>query len=242
VSRDSDPDKSVSARVQRKRDERRERIVDAAFQAISTAGPADFSLNQLARDLDYTPGALYWYFPSKEALVLEIQSRAFAHLAEMVRTSRPRWMQDPAITGRDAPTRLLHTLLCQARWYLQLDTTAPEYTRIISFSLDPRILLNEAQAQDLMKVLAALFVESSVAFEAAQAAGVLTPAIAMQRTIQYWAALHGMVSTSKLARLNPALFQVELLGMNSAEALLIGWGAPHRALATAKECLASTAP
>ena len=233
---------AVSTRVQRKRDERRERIVEAAFKAVSERGPADFSLNQLARDLDYTPGALYWYFPSKEALVLEIQSRAFGQLAVMLKEGRERWLADPAIEGRDAPTRLLHALLCQARWYLQLDTVAPEYPRIISFSVDPRILLNDEQAQDLMKVLAVLFVESSVAFNEAQAAGLLTDAIAMQRTIQYWAALHGMVSTSKLARLNPALFQVESLGMNSAEALLLGWGAPASALATAKELLKSTAP
>lgn len=237
----TETEKNVSSRVQRKRDERRERIVEAAFKAVSERGPADFSLNQLARDLDYTPGALYWYFPSKEALVLEIQSRAFGQLAVMLKEARDRWRQDHAVDGCDDPTRMLHTLLCQARWYLQLDKVAPEYTRIISFSLDPRILLNDEQAQDLMKVLGALFVESSVAFNEAQAAGLLTDAIAMQRTIQYWAALHGMVSTSKLARLNPALFQVEALGMNSAEALLIGWGAPARALATAKERLASTA-
>lgn len=237
----TETEKNVSSRVQRKRDERRERIVEAAFKAVSERGPADFSLNQLARDLDYTPGALYWYFPSKEALVLEIQSRAFGQLAVMLKEARERWRVDPAIAGCDEPTRLMHTLLCQARWYLQLDKVTPEYTRIISFSLDPRILLNDEQAQDLMKVLAGLFVESSVAFNEAQGAGLLTEAIAMQRTIQYWAALHGMVSTSKLARLNPALFQVESLGMNSAEALLIGWGAPGSALAAAKERLASTA-
>lgn len=239
---ENEPEKAPSDRVRRKRDERRERIVEAAFRAIAQQGPADFSLNQLARDLDYTPGALYWYFPSKEALVLEIQSRAFSQLATMLKEARLRWAADPAIARASEPTRLLHALLCQARWYLLLDQSAPEYTRIISFSLDPRILLDNTQAQSLMGVLAGLFQESALAFEAAQEAKLLSPASSVQRSIQYWAALHGMVMTTKLRRLNETLFQVDALAMNSAEALLLGWGAPPHVLTAANEKLAQTAP
>jgi AcrR family transcriptional regulator len=239
---ENEPEKATSDRVRRKRDERRERIVEAAFRAIAQDGPADFSLNQLARSLDYTPGALYWYFPSKEALVLEIQSRAFDQLTTMLREARARWTADPAIARCAEPAKLLHALLCQARWYLQIEQTAPEYIRIIAFSLDPRILLDVSQASDLMRVLGGLFQESAIAFEAAQQAKVLQPGDSIQRTIQYWAALHGMAITTKLRRLNADLFQVEALGMNSAETLLLGWGAPARALATAKERLVLTAP
>lgn len=236
------PEKAVTSRVQRKRDERRERIVEAAFSAIALQGPVDFSLNQLARDLDYTPGALYWYFPSKEALVGEIQSRAFARMTELLRESRERWAGDRAIARCAEPAKLLHALLCQARWYLQLDKLTPEYTRIISFSLDPRVLLDDTQGQALMAALGGLFQESAIAFEAARVAGVLSEANSIQRSLQYWAALHGLVATGKLQRLNQALFQVEALGMESAEALLLGWGAPTRALVTAKERLKETAP
>lgn len=239
---ENEPEKATSDRVRRKRDERRERIVEAAFRAIAQDGPADFSLNKLARDLDYTPGALYWYFPSKEALVLEIQSRAFSQLTTSLQQARERWAADPAIARCAEPAKLLHALLCQARWYLQLEHTAPEYIRIIAFSLDPRILLDVSQAQDLMNVLRGLFQESAIAFDLAQQAKVLSPGVALQRTIQYWAALHGMAMTSKLRRLNQDLFQVDALGMNSAETLLLGWGAPPRALATAKERFAQTVP
>lgn len=234
--------KGPSTRVSRKRDERRERIIEAAFRAIAQHGPVDFSLNQLARELDYTPGALYWYFPSKEALVLEIQSRAFGQMTALLREGRARWTNDPAIARCAEPAKLLHALLCQARWYLRLDDKTPEYTRIVAFSLDPRILLDEAQALALMTVLGGLFQESAIAFEAAQQAKVLNPAHSVQRSLQYWAALHGMVATAKLARLRPELFQVEALGMNNAETLLLGWGASPRALATAKERLNDTAP
>jgi AcrR family transcriptional regulator len=239
---DKSPEKAVSARVRRKRDERRERIVEAAFRAIAEDGPADFSLNQLARTLDYTPGALYWYFPSKESLVLEIQSRAFAQLTEMLRQSRARWLVAPHVAKDPANVRLLHALLCQARWYLQLTETAPEYIRIIAFSLDPRILLDVSQAKDLMGVLAGLFQESAIAFDEAQRAKVLTPGEAMHRTVQYWAALHGMAITSKLRRLNADLFRADALGMNTAETLLLGWGAPPDALATAAQRMLETPP
>lgn len=240
MATENEPDKARSSRVNRKRDERRERIIEAAFRAIAQQGPADFSLNQLARELDYTPGALYWYFPSKDALVFEIQSRAFTQMATMLREGRARWTADPSVARCSEPVKLLHALLCQARWYLQLDDKTPEYTRIISFSLDPRILLDLTHARDLMVALGGLFQESAIAFANAQDAKVLSPANAIQRSIQYWGALHGMVATAKLRRLNQELFQVDTLGMDSAETLLLGWGAAPRALATAKERLADT--
>jgi AcrR family transcriptional regulator len=105
-----------SPRVQRKRAERRERIVEAAFAAIAETGPAEFSLNQLARDLDYTPGALYWYFASKEVLVLEVQKRAFTELAQKAAAARQAWQARGAQAGLEPVARQLHALLSLARF------------------------------------------------------------------------------------------------------------------------------
>ncbi|MGD8859748.1 MAG: helix-turn-helix domain-containing protein [Myxococcales bacterium] len=220
-----------SPRVQRKRAERRERIIEAAFAAIAESGPADFSLNQLARDLDYTPGALYWYFPSKEALVVEVQCMAFTELAHLINEARARWESDPAVADETRDARRLHSLLSLARYYLELGQTQPRYARLIAFSIDPRVWLDDESAARLSPVLAEVFTAVSAPFAAAHDDGVLRPGDAASRAIQYWTALQGVLQTGKLSRIAPGLFDVERLGMDSAETLLRGWGADPDALA-----------
>lgn len=231
------PREAKSPRVQRKRAERRERIVEAAFEAIAESGPADFSLNQLARDLDYTPGALYWYFPSKEALVVEVQCRAFTELAQMINDARAAWEAHPAVVDQELAVRRIHSMLAQARHYLELGRTQPSYARLIAFSVDPRVWLDDESAQRLAPVLAELFVAVSAPFTAAQRDGVLSEGDGAARAVQVWTALQGVLQTGKLARIAPDLFDVERLGMNSAETLLLGWGADPDALAKARTLL-----
>jgi AcrR family transcriptional regulator len=226
---------STSARVQRKRRERRERIVAAAVGAIAELGPGEFSLNQLARDLDYTPGALYWYFASKEALVLEVQRRVFTELATVIAEGRQRWKQGPHLEGESEATRCLYTLLRQAHFYLTLEG---DKARIITFSLDPRQWLDEDHARELAPVLAELFRVSALGFVEAHELGVLVGGQPAHRAVQYWAALQGMIQTGKLARINPDLFHVVTLGVDSATTLLRGWGAPAEALERAAVHLA----
>ncbi|MDH5673026.1 MAG: TetR/AcrR family transcriptional regulator [Myxococcales bacterium] len=226
-----------SPRVQRKRAERRERIVEAAFQAIAEDGPADFSLNKLARDLDYTPGALYWYFPSKEALVVEVQCVAFSELTTIINRERAAWEQQPALATQDLPCRRLHSLLALARFYLDLGRTEPRYFRLIAFSIDPRVWLDDDSAERLAPVLAEVFLAVAAPFIAAQEDGVLSPGDGAGRAVQYWTALQGLLQTGKLARIAPELFDVPRLGADSARALLLGWGADPDALERARALL-----
>jgi AcrR family transcriptional regulator len=222
-----------SPRVLRKRAERRERIVEAAFAAIAESGPAEFSLNQLARDLDYTPGALYWYFASKELLVLEVQKRAFTELAQKAAVARVGWQARGAQAKLEPVARLLHALLSLARFYLELGRTEPQYARLIAFSLDPRVWLDDSAAAELGPVLGAVFNEVATPFAEAQHGGALSAGDGAQRAVQYWAALQGALQIGKLERISPALFNGEAVGLDTARTLLLGWGADPDALARA---------
>lgn len=228
---------TASPRVRRKRAERRERIVEAAFAAIAESGPADFSLNQLARDLDYAPGALYWYFPSKEALVVEVQRIAFTELAEKIRNAREEWEAKGMASNLEPDARLVHALLSLARYYLDLGVISPEYSRLIAFSLDPRVWLDDESAKGLTPVLASVFAEVSVPFMHAQESKALSDGLGVVRAVQYWAALQGVLQINKLSRINPEMFDVNVLGMDTAKTMLLGWGADPKAVAAAEEQL-----
>lgn len=217
-----------SERVARKRQQRKEAILNAAFAAIAEAGPAEFSLNQLARDLDYTPGALYWYYPSKDALVAAVQRMALEELAERLKGVHLRWQEQ--IEARAIPERFraLTTLLLLARTYLELPATAPQHARVIAFSLDPRVWLGAEEAKTLGPVMMDLFAPVERAFAEAASAGVLCPGSSWKRTMQFWAALQGVSQTSKLERIAPDLFPggVVALGIDIASVLFVGWGTP----------------
>lgn len=232
-------DRVPSERIDRKRAERRERILETAVTAISASGPAEFSLNQLARDLDYTPGALYWYFPSKEAVVLAVQQRIFGELATM--TAQVTLEAEARCREQKVSEKLaaLHILLSQARFYLRLGETAPDHARIVSFSLDPRIWLRDEDAASLREVLIALFSEVTRAFVRAQKCGALREGNPIARSVQFWAVQQGLVQTAKLARIQPELFSPLAHGLDAVRTLLIGWGARPASLEAATDLLPS---
>jgi TetR/AcrR family transcriptional regulator, tetracycline repressor protein len=50
-------------------------VVAAAAALLDTFGIADLTMRRLARELDVSPGALYWHFPNKQALLGGVADR-----------------------------------------------------------------------------------------------------------------------------------------------------------------------
>jgi AcrR family transcriptional regulator len=44
-------------------------VIDTATALLDSFGIADLTMRRLARELDVSPGALYWHFPNKQALL-----------------------------------------------------------------------------------------------------------------------------------------------------------------------------
>lgn len=57
-----------------KRDLKRD-VVDAAVALLDRYGIGDLSMRRLARELELTPGALYWHFADKQALLGAVADR-----------------------------------------------------------------------------------------------------------------------------------------------------------------------
>ena len=62
---------SRQARLDRKRAQSRDEIVTATRSILLRDGMAGFTLDAVARELQLTKAALYYYFPSRDALLLE---------------------------------------------------------------------------------------------------------------------------------------------------------------------------
>ena len=73
----------------RRQKRQRQEVLAAAADLLLERGLDGFSLRELARRTDYTPGALYNFFPGKDALLEELTGQVFdrfgAYLADVPR-------------------------------------------------------------------------------------------------------------------------------------------------------------
>ena len=53
-------------------------VVEAATSLLDNYGIADLTMRRLARELDVSPGALYWHFPNKQQLLGAVADRILA--------------------------------------------------------------------------------------------------------------------------------------------------------------------
>ena len=70
-------------------DERRSQLLDVAWLLWQEAGEQGFNMRQLAQRAGYTAGALYAYFPGRDAILGALQQRVIHGLGERVRALRP---------------------------------------------------------------------------------------------------------------------------------------------------------
>ncbi|CAM3019943.1 TetR family transcriptional regulator [Skermania piniformis] len=57
-------------------------VLDGALTILDTFGLADLTMRRLATSLHVAPGALYWHFPNKQALLGALADRISARMAE----------------------------------------------------------------------------------------------------------------------------------------------------------------
>lgn len=197
------------------------RILDAAIHLVATSGLEGLSMARLADAVDYTPGALYRYFDSKDALLARMVQRiltdARAALTEAV----------VALPPRASP---LARVVALARAYRELARRDPHRFGLLASALaEPRILLADpGHTQAVAAAVIAALSPLADAFTAATTAGLLGPGDAVERTLCLFAMLHGLFQLPKLARGAPGPLDVDRLALAGTRALLVGWGANPR--------------
>src|SRR5690606_21070742 len=83
----ANPASGVSPRVarrERRRERSREEIVEAARRVLLARGIAGTTLDAVAVEVGLTKAALYYYYPSKEALFFDVMFSAIAEQASAI--------------------------------------------------------------------------------------------------------------------------------------------------------------
>jgi AcrR family transcriptional regulator len=197
--------------------ERREAIISAALATVVARGVDSLSMNKLAKEVGFTPGALYRYFDSKDALVAEIAERVLDDLLALLSKA-----------GRshetDAPLARLWAFVDAYVAFSREDAHAFGFLSLLL--AHPQVLVSSpehvAHVNTKLQLVATPIVEALLS---AQAEGELTEGDTFERALALFAAVQGALQLRKQERHDGLGIQAERLVHQLVATLLLGWGA-----------------
>jgi AcrR family transcriptional regulator len=229
----------------RKREARRDHLLDLALDIVDEHGVDGLTMAALAEAGDYATASLYTYFASRSALLAALQERALVVLGRVAEAGAARW--DDALAGDPDATSAVAALarLCA---FSDLFLAAPSHHRR-EFRLQQQLLVapGAEDAADATNVvpfaLHVLGVPQRLLAEAVEAGAlradepVADPIggeveASFVRTLAWVVALNGALLTDGLITGMPTTGA--LLGSQLTDALLAGWGADPADLAAAR--------
>lgn len=222
---------------ERRREANLERILDTALAQVAADGLEGLQMARLAAAVDYTPGALYRYVESKDALVALLVTRTLAGVEAALRAAVA------ALPPRTTPLTRIAALI---HAYRQFVAREPHRFGLLALALaEPRVLVGEAaHARATAAAAIGALTPLADALTAAAAADALAPGNPVERTLCLFTLVHGLAQLPKLARAAPVAIQLDALTAAGVRALLLGWGGNPRAVdhALTRSLLAPEAP
>ena len=188
------------------------------------------TMPRLAREADAAVGALYRYFPSKDALMLAVQLQAVGSFGAFL---RDRLDTTPVAEGHvGALARVVRAF----SGYRAYAVAAPERFGLIDgFLSAPEALLGDDDARAVLEVITPILDACAKTIADAVQTGALREGDAEVRTQTMWGSLHGLGHFQKRDRILPDKLHAERLIEGLTVGLLSGWGADA---AAATEALA----
>lgn len=222
---------------ERRREANLERILDTALAQVAADGLEGLQMARLAAAVDYTPGALYRYVESKDALVALLVTRTLGGVEAALRTAVA------ALPARTTPLTRIAALIYA---YRQFVAREPHRFGLLALALaEPRVLVGDAtHARATAAAAIGALTPLADALTAAAAADALAPGNPVERTLCLFTLVHGLAQLPKLARAAPVAIQLDALTAAGVRALLLGWGGNPRAVdhALTRSLLAPEAP
>jgi AcrR family transcriptional regulator len=204
-------------------------------------GMEGLTIARLASRMNASVGAIYRYFPSKEALIVGLQEMAIADFHTFLETRLAA--TDRLLEGVTSPVRALGRLMVAFRAYIDHARASPRPHRLVDTFLSfPEAILSDSEARAVNDRLLTPILDSFAALLAeASAVGAIEPADDVQRTHVAWAFAHGLDHFHKRDRISPEPLKLEALLPIARTALLRGFGARTELLAQAEKLVAPCA-
>jgi AcrR family transcriptional regulator len=187
-------------------------IVDAAERIVLRADLEGLTVHGVAEAIGMTAGALYRYFPSRDAIVAAVQLRVVVRLAAAV---------DDAV--RLAPDDDLARIVAVGDGIVSFARAEPNrYALLARMLAVPRPLVGDREAAEVLPTALAAVARVEALFAAARTRGALSPGDDRLRMLALWAAVHGATQLDKLSRFSPEI-DGPRVAREAVDTLLAGW-------------------
>ena len=110
--------KRTIARTQEEKAQKRDQILDAAYEMLSSRGYHEATMGKIARKAGVSHGTLYWHFKSKEDLFFAVLEREFLRVDEAIRPALA--IEQPALKKIEMLLRFSVGTLEQSSTFLTL--------------------------------------------------------------------------------------------------------------------------
>jgi AcrR family transcriptional regulator len=197
------------------------RILEAATEMVAAGGFEGLSMTKLAEAVDYTPGALYRYFASKDALLSKLVARILEDIGAML---------DHAVALLPASASPLARLFAVVQAYAAFARLEPHRFGLLAMTMaEPRVLLREpGDAEPVVRVVLTALQRLADPLARAVELELVDDGDLSERTLCLFALLQGVLQLQKQTRYAPAVLDVERLAVRGTRSLLLGWGAKAR--------------
>ena len=197
-------------------------------------GIRGLTMQRLADEVDAAVGTVYTYFPSKGALVAELQRESIEHLTASYHRTRER--SEARLSSWTDPVEVaVARLLVFGRfWVATVDTLPHESAFLHALISESEESIPPEEHHRVMPAALALLDEARTEVTRAASVGAITVDDPMDVVIRWAAALTGVLLTSNLAPLNPRAFDGRRLARVLQRDLLAGWGASAADIARAE--------
>jgi AcrR family transcriptional regulator len=207
-----------------------------ALRIATEDGIQALTMQRLAAEVDAAIGTVYTYFPSKGALLAEVQREALDRLVGSYLQLRAD--VDARVADLDPSVATATHLVAFGRfWIDSLETFPQEQALLQQLMSDARRAVPDDELGRVMPAILRLFDLARERFDAAHAAGAVRAGDAMDRTITYAGALAGVLGVGNLDRWDVDLLDGRRLGRGLVNDLLVGWGADPDVVADANAVL-----
>ena len=205
----------------------------AALRLVFAEGLDALTMQRLAAEVGAAVGSVYTYFPSKGALVAEVQREAIERLATSAALLGAEL--DRALADGQGDAARLAPVVAFGRFWLTAAQTYPEEMQLLLLLLpDVTESVPPEEAGRVVPAAMRLLGLAEARLDLAADAGALDGSdLADRRTIALAAALTGCVQLRVVQRWDDDLLDPTRTGRHVRDALLLGWGAAPAALADA---------
>ena len=207
-------------------------FLDTAFRVVMDEGFDALTMQRLADETGAAIGAVYRYFPSKGALVAEVQREAIERLGTSYALIRDRSDRVFEQQHLDAAAMGLARLMLFGRFFIATADTYPQELRLLQMLMgESRSLVPPEEGLRVVPSAMRLLDRARVCLDDAMAAGAIDDRDeSMARVVTWASAVGGVLQLTRLGIYDPELFDGDRLARELTADMLVGWGATRAAV------------